>query len=185
MAKKPEQVDLEQAIAARNSIPVELVDAFTGEVFKPRSRNHYEHNDGVPFAPPVDLNRPSIRQRIENLLNRDPGLLQRYMMEGPPDGQEGIAMDVPDDPEEPLTASEQNHIDVIAAELAEAAPLPDEGLPRPAGLEPDNRRATAPERTQDAPVLGQPLPKAGDTPGGGGTPAPAPAAAPAAPVPTR
>lgn len=103
----------------------DITDAFTGEVFKARSRNHYEVPDPVPFAPPVDVVRPTVRQRIENLLNRGVDPLAAYV------GHEGIDMDVPDDPDEPLTASEQNFIDVIAESLAEQAPLPDEGLPRP------------------------------------------------------
>lgn len=129
---KPKQTDLEEAIAKHQADDYgELHDAFTGEIFKPKSRNHYEANDGVPFAPQVELNRPTLRQRIENLINRDPAVLQRYLQEGPPDGSEGLDMDVPDDPEAPLTASEGNYLDAVAAELAEQAPLPDDGLPRP------------------------------------------------------
>ena len=103
----------------------ELTDAFTGELFTPHSRNHYEVNDGKPVAPAVEFNRPTIRQRIENLINRGVDPLAHYV------GTEGIEMDVPDDGEAPLTQSEQNYLDTIAAELAEQAPLPDDGLPRP------------------------------------------------------
>lgn len=174
MSKTPKQIDLEQAIAARNGIPAELIDPFTGAIFKPKAHNHYEDNDGVPVAPTLTLNRPTIRQRIENLLNRDPDVIRRYMQQGPADGQEGIDMEVPDDPEAPLTASESNYLDTIAGDLAEQAPLPDDGLPRP----------------QPAPPVSQP--QAGDTPGGGGAPAtsaPPKGASDApsgvAPVPTR
>lgn len=154
---KSQQIDLE-----------ELIDAFTGEIFKPRSRNHYEANDGVPVAPQVDLNRPSIRQRIENLLNRDPSVLQRYMVEGPPDGQEGLDLEVPDDPDTPLTASEQNYLDKVAADLAEQAPLPDEGLPRP---QPTASTGSPAETAPAAPGGG-----AGAVPAGGSPPVAAPAA---------
>lgn len=135
----------------------ELADAFTGEVFSPKSRNHYEVNDGVPFAPAVELNRPSIRQRIENLLNRDPGVLQAFMG-AQDDGS--VDMDIPDDPEAPLTASEQNALDMMAADAAEQAPMPDEGLPR---------QEILPPLPEPLPSEGQPI--AGEPPGGGGPPA--------------
>lgn len=168
---KPKQIDLEEAIDLTKPAN-ELIDPFTGRIFTPTARNHYEHNDGVPVAPQAEFTRPTIRQRIENLLNRDPDILRRYMTEGPPDGSEGVDMDVPDDPDAPLTASEGNYLDSIAADLSEAAPLPDEGLPRPDGLKPSEVPQTAP-----------------GAPGGGPgavSPAPAPAAAPAvSTVPTR
>lgn len=103
----------------------ELVDAFTGETFQPKARNHYEENDGIPFAPPVDYPRPTVRQRIENLLNRGVDPLSKYV------GSDDYDMEVPDDPEADLTPSEMNYMDAIAASLAEQAPLPDDGLPRP------------------------------------------------------
>lgn len=118
----------------------ELNDAFTGEVFTPRARNHYEENDGVPFAPEVPVNRPTIRQRIENLLNRGVDPLAMYMRQH--QGEDTTYdMDVPDDPEAPLTASEENYIEMVAADLAEQAPLPDEGMPRPPQ---NNAPATSP-----------------------------------------
>lgn len=187
---KSKQADLEQAIQEARKLPPEdtsgqeLTCPFDGVIFVATSRNHYEFNDGKPVAPPLDLNRPTIRQRIENLLNRDPGMLQRYMQAGPEDGSEGVDMDVPDDPNEPLTPSEQNAIDMMAAEIAEAAPLPDEGLPRPSPIPP----RPAPETASGAPGGG---PEAvGGTAGGSVTPpathAPSPpASAPPARTPTR
>lgn len=171
MTSKPKQIDLEALIAKAPKAPqAELADAFTGEIFQPRARNHYEENDGIPVAPPVELNRPTIRQRIENLINRDPAVLHRYLQGGPSDGSEGIDMEVPDDPEAPLTPSEQNFLDVVASDIAEAAPLPDEGLPRAEQLAP------AAQVPQTAPAA----------PGGGPGAVPTPAVAPAAPpVPTR
>jgi len=122
----------------------EQADIVTGEIFQPKARNHYEENDGVPFAPPVDMPRPTVRQRIENLLNRGVDPLAHYV------GTDDYDLEVPDDPEHPLTPSEANYIDAIAASLAEQAPLPDEGLPRPAP-EPQPSPAPAP-----APVAGVP-----------------------------
>lgn len=102
---------------------------FTGQVTYSRHREIFEKVDPVPFAPAVPgAHRPSIRQRIENLLNRGVDPLYHYVNMPSDDGYD---MEVPDDPEAPLTASEINYVDSIAAQLAEAAPLPDEGLPRP------------------------------------------------------
>lgn len=131
----------------------EIKDPFTGVLFIPRSRNHYEENDGVPVAPPVTIRRPTVRERVENLTNRGVDVLAHYV------GTEGIDMDVPDDPEAPLTTSEMNYMDIVAAELAEAAPLPDEGLPRPSEV-----------------LASQPGPTG--SPGQVSSPAPAPSAAP-------
>lgn len=128
-------------------------DAFTGVEFKSRSARHYEVNDGIPVAPHVDTPRPTVRQRVENLLRRGIDPLANYV------GHEGIDMEVPDDPEAPLTASEQNYIDILAADLAEQAPLPDEGLPRtpsevPLGAPPG--AATAPGEGGSPPAAGGP-----------------------------
>lgn len=140
--------------------PDGLIDAFTGEVFTPRAHNHYEKNDGKPVAPPVNINRPTIRQRIENLLNRGVDPLAHYV------GHEGIDMEVPDDPEAPLTVSEQNYIDTVAAELAEQAPLPDEGLPRP---QPPSPAASGGAGGSSPPAEGAPapVPSPAPSPGGG------------------
>lgn len=145
---KPKQLDLEEAIAAK-PIQAELADAFTGELFQPRSRNHYEFPDPVPKAPRVAQARPTVRQRIENLLHRGIDPLQDYVRRS--NEADDLNFDVPDDPEAPLTPSEANYVDMVASELAEAAPLPDDGLPR----------ETAPK----API--PPDPKAADAPGGG------------------
>lgn len=111
-----------------------LTDAFTGVDFTPRSRNHYETNSGIPVAPPVDLPRPTLRQRIENLINRGHDPLADFMRQS--QEQDTYDFDVPDDPDAPLTPSEANYVESIASELAEQAPLPDEGLPRPDELQP-------------------------------------------------
>lgn len=134
----------------------EAVDPFTGVVFKTHANNHYEENDGIPHAPAVDLPRPTVRQRVENLMYRGVDPLSLYV------GSEGIDMDIPDDAEAPLTESERNYLDMVHQDLAEAAPLPDEGLPRPPS-------ATPPAASSGAP----PEPRAGSGEGGrGGSVAP-------------
>lgn len=163
MSKVPElTAEFKEQLRQQNEAAAkgELVDAFTGVVFTPRARNHYEANDGVPVAPAVEVNRPTVRQRIENLLNRGVDPLAHYV------GTEGIDMEVPDDPEAPLTPSEANYLDTIAEQLAEQAPLPDEGLPRP----PQEPPSPAPAASSGA---------APAAPGG------SVATGPAAPVPTR
>lgn len=128
--------------------PPQLADAFTGELFTPRSRNHYEVNDGVPVAPKVELRRPTVRERVENLLNRGVDPLAYYV------GTEGYDLEVPDDPEAPLTDSELNYLDTVAAEVAEAAPLPDEGIPRPSDSPPLQPAPAAPEPGVASPPAG-------------------------------
>lgn len=124
-----------------------FTDPFTGEVFQARASNHYEANDGVPFAPPVTMRRPTVRERIENLLNRGVDPLAHYV------GTEGIDMEVPDDPEAPLTASEANYLDTIAESLAEQSPLPDDGMARPAPT-PAAGAVSSPAGTSGAPAGG-------------------------------
>jgi len=136
-----------------------LVDPFTGEEFQANSRNHYEVNDGIPVAPHVDIPRPTVRQRIENLIRRGEDPLRHYV------GSEGLNMEVPDDPDLPITQSEANYLDTIASDLAEAAPLPDEGLPRPEGL----RTPSAVQPSQQppqAPQAGVSSPPPGPASGG-------------------
>lgn len=122
------------------------VDTLTGELFQSRAENHFENNSGVPFAPPVEGYRPTIRQRVENLLNRGVDPLAHYV------GSEDYDMEVPDDPEAPLTASEEAYIEAVASSLAEAAPLPDDGIPRPS--EPSLRSPQAPQEQVSSPAPG-------------------------------
>lgn len=150
---KSKQLDLEEKIADTYRVQDELPDAFTGEMFKPKSRNHYETNSGIPVAPQVDLPRPTIRQRVENLLNRGYDPMADFMRQARE--EDTYDFDVPDDPDAPLTASEASYVESLAAELAEAAPLPDDGMPRP-----------------EAPT--SEVPKAAATPGGGEPAAPIP-----------
>lgn len=130
MTTRPKQIDLEQVIAKTPKQPQgELPDAFTGVVFVPRTRNHYEVPDPKPFAPNLAIQRPTVRQRVENLLSRGIDPLHDFMRQQA--DQDELDFEVPDDPEAPLTQSEQNHIDMLASQIAEQAPLPDDGLPRP------------------------------------------------------
>lgn len=140
---KAHQLDLEEYLAKKPQR--ELPDAVTGEMFQPRARNHYEDNDGVPFAPPVEFNRPTLRQRVENLLNRGIDPMAAYV------GTDGYDLDVPDDPDEPLTLAETLYIDAVSASLSEAAPLPDEGMPRPSSDSPATPPAPAPNPPTDGP----------------------------------
>lgn len=128
----------------------ENFDPITGEVFLSRTPNHYEPVDPKPKAPPVAMKRPSLRERVENLTNRNIDALAYYV------GTEGMDMDVPDDPDAPLTESERIYMDVIAGELAEQAPLPDEGLPRPDVPKPSTGSAAAPEGVSSPPKAPEP-----------------------------
>lgn len=121
------------------------VDVFTGEEFKSRVEDHYEVADPVPVAPRVEMARPTVRQRVENLTNRGVDVLAHYV------GAEGLDMDIPDDEDAPLTSSEQNYLDIVAADLAEQAPLPDEGLPRPEVQNAPAASAVAPEGVSSPP----------------------------------
>lgn len=150
MSNKEAQIDLEEAIAKTPKRPQgEIQDAFTGVLFTARTRNHYEVPNPVPFAPQLQVQRPTVRQRIENLLSRGVDPLQDYVRQSQEDDE--LAFDVPDDPEAPLTQAEQVHLDLVAAEIAEQAPLPDEGMPRP-------------------PAPASEVPKPAPTPGGGEAP---------------
>lgn len=130
---KNKQIDLEEAIQsapprvkAEPGKLYETVDVFTGEIFNSKTPEHYERVDPTPKAPAVDLPRPTLRQRVENLINRGGDPLARYIHDGSSDND----YDIPDDPDAPLTASEHNYLDMVAADIAENAPLPDDDLPR-------------------------------------------------------
>lgn len=168
---KTKQIDLEEAIAKLPKRPQgEITDAFTGVVFQAKTRNHYEQPDPVPFAPNLQISRPTVRQRVENLLSRGIDPLHDFMRQQAE--ADDLDFDVPDDPEAPLTASEQNHIDMLAADIAEQAPLPDDGLPRP----PQAPSGQPPSQTAPGAPGGGPGAVAAS---GVSPPTPAPAASPA------
>lgn len=132
-----------------------IFDAFTGEEFQPRTHNHYEKNDGIPVAPKVEFQRPTVRQRVENLLNRGVDPLAHYV------GFEGIDMEVPDDPDAPLTNSEMAYMDILASQVAEEAPLPDDGLPRPPSEVLTPQQPPQPDQPGVSSPPAQPLPAQG------------------------
>lgn len=130
---KNKQIDLEDAIQLAMQNPkaepgkwYETMDIVTGELFQARTPRHYDPVDPKPFAPTVDLPRPSLRQRVENLINREPNVMARFVADQSTDED----YEIPDDPEAPLTPSEQNYLDMVASDIAEQAPLPDDDLPR-------------------------------------------------------
>ena len=146
--RKNSQIDLEQSIAEANEkLPFgTITDAFTGEVVPARASNHYEANDGVPVAPRVDLPRVSLRQRIENLLNRGIDPRSQYVHDGLGD----MDFEVPDDPEAPLTQAEETYIEMVANSVAEQA---SEGDPesQPAAAAPKSQSPEPPSPTPPSP----------------------------------
>lgn len=102
----------------KNAPRVVTVDVVTGVEFTSTTENHYEANDGVPHAPPVDLPRKTLRERVEDLMYRGGGFI-------PPlrhDGSNDADFDV-DDPNEiedngPMTEAELRY--VYTEEEAEA-----------------------------------------------------------------
>ena len=163
---KEKQIDLEEAIKQtppkEKALPghsYEHQDPFTGEVFKSRTPNHYEQNDGVPVAPRVELPRVSLRQRIENLLNRGVDPLSRYVHDGTSDTD----YEVPDDPDAPLTPSEMNYLDLTAEAVAEQVSLDPRENAQPA--------AAAPPAAQGSPASPpSPSPQQSPTSDGGTVP---------------
>lgn len=105
------------------SKPEKIFDAFTGEEFQPRVHNHYERNDGVPVAPPVDQPRLSLRERVERMLySMQSG--PEFISDGTPDD------DFEEDDAEPLTQAEQAYVAQGAAlERREAALLASQRTP--------------------------------------------------------
>lgn len=107
MTKK---TDLDVSAGARFSPDPGLtaVDPFTGEEFHPRSPRHYEAADSVPFAPPVNTPRLSLRERVERLL-RGGGQLPAGIYE------DDDGADWSEEGEEPLTPAERAELERIAA----------------------------------------------------------------------
>ena len=109
----------------------ELVDAFTGEAVEVAAANHYEHNDGVPFAPPIEMPRLTLRERVQRLQGAGVDL-DRYV----PDESEDNDFSDPDDLE-PLTHAEaayvalNDHLDHLAEQKV-APQAPSSPTPAPA-----------------------------------------------------
>lgn len=111
-------------------------DPFTGEIFTPRTVNHYEHNDGIPVAPVIETPRLTLRQRVEALLRSGQ----------PIPGYEGDNDDEWDEEDEPLTQAEKQYLNqqdalerrqaaLEAAKRQEATPPPP-AEPKPASEAP-------------------------------------------------
>lgn len=94
-----------------------LIDVFTGEEFFPingQASGHYEENDGVPVAPPVNTPRLSLRERVERLLAGGVDLSAGVYEDDDP-------TDWSDDDADPLTPAEQAYVDQgLALERQEA-----------------------------------------------------------------
>lgn len=135
-----------------------LIDVFTGEEFVPinkQTARHYEENDGVPVAPPVNTPRLSLRERVERLLAGGVDLSQGiYDDDDPTDWSDG------DD--EPLTSAEQAYVEQgLALERAEAriaAQKAAEAAPAPSGTPPSEVQAPAPDAAPNPPADGPPTP---------------------------
>lgn len=133
------------------------VDPFTGEEFKSPVANHYEAVDSVPKAPPVDMPRLTLRERIERMLHGgyDPSSAV-YDDDDPDDWSDGD-----DDPltpaEQALVTSEQARERLLAAadEAKKQAATP----PRPA-------KASQPPKPPNPPSDGQVAPEDDGEPDG-------------------
>lgn len=105
-------IDHEQFVLERETIKgqkYEVTDIVTGEVRPVLAANHYEYNSGIPLAPPVDMPRLSLRERVERLTQAGYDLSSYYHhvpMSDPDDWSE-------DDDQEPLTPSEAAYVDHI------------------------------------------------------------------------
>lgn len=116
-------------------------DPFTGEIFTPRTVNHYEHNDGIPVAPPVELPRLTLRQRVERLLASGQ----------PIPGYDGDEDDSWDEEDEPLTMAEKQYLNQQDALERRQAAL--EAAKREASTPPT---PAEPKPTSEAPKPAQP-----------------------------
>lgn len=110
----------------------EINDVFTGELVRARARNHYEFNDGVPFAPPIDMPRLTLRERVQRLQGAGVDL-NRFV----PDNSDDHDFEDPED-SEPMTRAEtayvalNDHLDHLQNER-QKTPSPS---PAPAPVEP-------------------------------------------------
>lgn len=124
-----------------------LTDAFTGEEIETRARNHYEFSDGVPFAPPIDMPRLSLRERVQRLQGAGVDL-NRYV----PDETDEHDYTDPDD-DEPMTRAEaayvalNEHLDHLQAEMQKPA----SPSPSPAPVEPPKSGGVGGEAPTEAP----------------------------------
>lgn len=129
-----------------------LTDVFTGEEFFPingQASGHYEVNDGVPVAPPVNTPRLSLRERINRLVAGGADLSQGIYEDDDP-------TDWSDDDADPLTPAEQSYIDQGLALERQAARI---AAQKAAGV-PSEAQATSPSEVPASPPGEAPNPPA-------------------------
>lgn len=162
--KKPDQSkEFAKFVQERTTRPGEefqISDVFTGVEARARARNHYEYNSGIPFAPPIDQPRLTLRERVERLQGAGVDL-NRYL----PDESDDNDFTDPEDAE-PLTSAESayvalnDHLDFLAskpADVPEASP----GGAAPPPAPPPPAQAAAPEPPQSGGAGGTPPAKGG------------------------
>lgn len=161
--KKPDQTkEFEKFVQERTTRPGEefqITDVFTGVEARARARNHYEYNSGVPFAPPIDTPRLTLRERVERLQGAGVDL-NRYV----PDESEELDFDDPDD-SEPLTQHEEayarlnEHLDYLSSGPHE--PVADASGAPPPSEPPPPAQAASPEPPKSGGAGGTPPAKGG------------------------
>lgn len=112
MSKKNKIADpaeLAEFVENKMTMPGEVLpmqtDVVTGEEFQPFAKNHYEWNDGVPHAPPIDMPRLTLRERVARLQGQGVDLYSRGIDD---ESEEGDFED-PDE-REPLTPAETTYL---------------------------------------------------------------------------
>lgn len=138
--KKPDQSkEFDAFVKHRYSTPGDVysvTDAFNGEVVERRAANHYEYNSGVPFAPPIDLPRLTLRERVQRLQGAGVNL-DRYV----PDDSEDTDFVDPEDAD-PMTPAEtayvalNDHLDHLAEQRSKPPAPVASPSPAPAPSEP-------------------------------------------------
>lgn len=107
--KQADPSELAEFVQKKMTLPgqalPEIADVVTGELFQPYAMNHYEWNDGVPHAPPIDMPRLSLRERVARLQGQGVDLYSRGVDD---DTEEGDFED-PDE-SEPLTHAETMYL---------------------------------------------------------------------------
>lgn len=145
--------------ASKNAPQIETADTITGEIFMARTENHFEHNDGVPVAPAVDLPRKTLRERVEDLLYRSGGVMPQLLH----DESDETDFDVPEAEDNgPMQPAEVRYILEEAAKAHSEAPGAVQPPPAP---NPPAAGPNAPATSAAPPVAPQtPVPPA-PTPG--------------------
>lgn len=145
--------------ASKNAPQIETLDPITGELFLARTENHFEHNDGVPVAPAVDLPRKTLRERVEDLLYRSGGMLPQLLH----DDSAETDFDVPEAEDNgPMQPAEVRYILEEAAKATPAAAQAPQQSPAP---NPPAEGQNAPAASASRPVAPSTPPPPAPTPG--------------------